>query len=134
MRYFLNRPTVWVQEYSEFSLVFITFLCTTWLLKRERHIKVDIVLDKLTPGTQTVVNIITSILGAITFFIVAWYGVAATWEAFAGGVARGGPLQTPTFLILFIIPIGSFLLFIQFLRRAYGYLRERRAAPDKNKN
>jgi len=30
-----------------------------------------------------------------------------------------------------IIPIGSFLLFIQFLRRAYGYFTGWRAIPDK---
>ena len=133
MRYFLNRPTAWVQESVEFSLVFITFLGTTWLLKRGGHVTMDIVLKRLTPGAQTVVNIITSILGAITFLVVAGYGVEATWETFVAGASRTTVLQIPTFLILWIIPVGSFLLFIQFLRMTYGYLRELRVAPDKNK-
>ncbi len=129
MRYFLNAPTIWVQEYTEFSLLFITFLGATWLLKRGGHVRMDIVLTRLTPRTQTVVNIITSFLGAIVFLIIAWYGVDATWQAFTAGARRSSLLETPTFVIIFIIPVGSFLFFIQLLRGTYGYLREWRAAP-----
>lgn len=128
MRYFLNRPTIWVQEYSEFSLLFITFLGTTWLLRREGHVRMDMVLSRLTPRTQIVVNIITSILCAIVFLVVTGYGVEATWEAFIAGARRSSLLRTPTFTVLFIIPIGSSLLFIQFLRRTYGYLRNWRSS------
>ena len=131
MRYFLNRPTLWVQEYTEFSLVFITFLGATWLLKREGHVRLDVVLTRLTPRTQTVVNIITSILGAITFLIVAWYGVDATWNSFVAGARSSAIVKVPVFLILFIIPVGSFLFSIQFLRMAYGFFKKGRVAPDK---
>ncbi len=131
MRYFLNRPTLWVPEYTEVSLLFIVFLGTTWLLKKERHVSMDIVLTRLTPRTQTMVNIITSIIAAIVFLVVAVYGVEATWDAFIAGTRRSAMLRTPAYLIMFIIPVGSFMLFIQLLRRTYGYLREWRAAPDQ---
>ena len=41
MRYFLNRPMIWVMEITEISLLFITFLGTAWLLRREGHVKID---------------------------------------------------------------------------------------------
>ncbi len=131
MRYFLNRPTVWVLEYSELSLVVITFLGTTWLLKEGWHTKMDIVLTRFTPRTQTVVNVITSIMSAIVFLIVAWYGAEATRVTFMAGATSSSTLAIPQYPILLIIPVGSFLLFIQFLRRAYGFLKKGRVASDK---
>lgn len=83
----------------------------------------DIMLNLLKPGTQAVLNIITSIIGAIICFVLIWYGVKVTWDSFQGGHYFLTELEPPQFLILFVIPLGSFMLFIQFLRRANGYLR-----------
>ncbi len=124
MRYFLNRPTVWVQEYAELSLVFIAFLGAAWLLKEERHTKMDVVLRQFTPRTQTMINIITSILSAITFLVIVWYGVEATRVSFIAGEKSLSILEIPVFPILLVVPVGSFLLSIQFLRRAYGFTKK----------
>ncbi len=130
-RYFLGSMMGWVIEVSEYSLLFITFLATAWVLKREGHVKMDLVLRRLSPGTQTRLNIATSILGAVICLIVFWYGVKVTWDSYQIGYIMAKPLRPPQFLILFIIPVGSFLLFIQFLRRAYGYLGHRKELSSK---
>ena len=41
MRYFLNRPIVWLMEVSEAILVYITFLGCAWVLKRDAHVRID---------------------------------------------------------------------------------------------
>ncbi len=131
MRYFLNRPTIWVLEYTEFSLLFITFLGATWLLRRGGHVRMDVVLSRFAPRTQTVVNIITSILAAIVFLFITGYGVVATWDSFVAGKSTHSLLQTPIFPIMFIIPVGSFFFFIQLLRRIHSYFGIWRASSDK---
>ena len=130
-RYFLGSMMGWVIEVSEYSLLFITFLATAWVLKKERHVKMELVLRRLNPRTQSLLNIITSIIGAIICLIVAWYGVKVTWGSYQIGYIMAKPLRVPQFLILFIIPVGSFLLFIQFLRRTYGYLGHWKELPNK---
>ena len=130
-RYFLGSMMGWVIEVSEYSLLFITFLATAWVLKKERHVKMELVLRRLNPRTQSLLNIITSIIGAIICLIVAWYGVKVTWGSYQIGYIMAKPLRVPQFLILFIIPVGSFLLFIQFLRRTYGYLGYWKELPNK---
>ena len=35
LRYFLNRPQVWVIELSEYALLYITFLSAAWVLKSD---------------------------------------------------------------------------------------------------
>ena len=128
MRYFLGHSIIWVMEVSEYSLLWMTFLSTAWVLRREAHVKMDMVLNRLKPGTQSLLNILTSIIGAIVCFVIAWYSAGVTWDQFLRGVARVGMVDIPKAPVMAIIPIGSFLLFIQFLRRSYGYLRSWRAS------
>jgi len=131
MRYFLNRPQVWVMEIVEYCLLFITFLGAAWVLKREGHVKLDIVLNRLKPKNEAMVNAITSVIGAVIFLAIAWYGAVTTWDNFVRGFWVASELEPPRAPIIAIIPIGSLLLFIQFLRRTYGYLRSWRTSPDK---
>ncbi len=123
LRYFMGLGISWVLEITEYGLLFMTFLGAAWLLKREGHVKMDIVLTRLKPRTQSLVNIITSILGAITMLPVVWYGVKVTWHSFQMGYQIESLLLPPEWPILAIIPVGSFLLFMQFLRRAWEYLK-----------
>ena len=121
-RYLLNRPQVWVFETTEYILLWATFLATAWVLRKEGHVKIDVLVNQLNPKVQALVNIITSIIGAIVCFVIFWYSVQVIWTYFQQGIIIPKTLQLPKSPILAIITVGSFLLFIQFLRRAYGYL------------
>ena len=129
MRYFLKRPMVWVNEVTEITLLFITFLGTAWLLKREGHVKVDIVTGHLNPRAQALLGIISSIIGIIVCMILVWYGIQVSYNYTQGGLYEPTLLELPKGPLLAIIPIGSFLLLIQFVRRTYGYLQRFRASP-----
>ena len=131
MRYFLERPIFWVVEVSGYSLLYITFLAAAWLLKEEGHVKMDLLLNRLKPRTQALLNMITSIISAIALLIVVRYSARATWEYFQNDYYVPGLLEPPQWAILVIIPIGSLLLSIQFLRRTYGYLINWRALLKK---
>lgn len=122
MRYFMKTPLVWVVEVSETLLLFITFLGAAWVLKKEGHVKMDIVLNRLKPRAQVVVNVTTSILSIIAVLLFVWYGTQVTWDHYQRGLYQPTLLQIPNAAVLFIIPLGSLLLLIQLLRRTYGYL------------
>ena len=132
-RYFLGRPMGWVTEISEYTLLYITFLAAAWVLKREGHVRMDIVLDRLSPRTQSMLNVFTSGMSAIVCFILSWYGVKVTWELFQTAYFTPTILELPKFIIVAIIFIGSILLLIQFLRRTCGYLSSWRALRDKER-
>jgi len=118
----MGHPLMWVMEVTEYSLLYITFLGTAWVLEREGHVKMDIVVNALKTKIQALLGIITSVIGATMSFYLVLYGIKVTWDYFERDVIECTPLLTPTFIILLIIPLGSIPLFIQFLRRAYGYL------------
>ncbi len=122
MRYFLNRPLQWVVELTEYALLYITFLGAAWLLKRERHINVDIFLSLLSSRTRAGLKIFSSLIGIIVSFCLVWYGFAVSWEHFQDGIYNITLLEFPKAPLLAIIPIGSLILLAQFIRRAYGSL------------
>ena len=120
-RYFMNRAIVGVVDVAEILILYITFMAAAWLLKGDGHVKMDLVFNRLKPRAQTSLIIGTSIIAAIICFILFWYGAMVTWDHFQRGIEEVGIMEIPTFAVVLIIPIGGFLLFVQFLRRAYGY-------------
>jgi C4-dicarboxylate transporter DctQ subunit len=131
MRYFLNHPLVWVVEISEYILVYMTFLGATWLLKKEGHVSIDIVPMFLSPRNDALLNIITSILGAISCLAFAWYAGLVTWDHFQRGIYDLKFLTLPLAPLFAPLCIGSFLLFIQFVRRTNAYMEKWRKTRDK---
>ena len=124
MRYFLNRPLVWVIEMAEYALLYITFLGTAWLLRREGHVTVDILLVRLNPKNQAALGFFSSIIGIIISLVFIWYGSDVAWDHYQRGVFKPTVLQFPTAPILAIIPIGSVILAMQFIRRGYLFLQK----------
>lgn len=127
MRYFLNRPTLWTLEISEYSLVYITFLGAAWVLSKDGHVKIDLLFKALKPRSQIVLNIITSIMGAGLSILFTWYSVQVTWSSYRNLIVSVTDLETPLFLVQLAIPIGCFLLFVQFLRNIVGILSKWKA-------
>ena len=119
-------------EIWEYGLLYIPFLGAAWLLRIEGHVKMEMVIDRLNPKRQSVLNTITSIIGVIIFLVMTWYGAKSTWFLFQSGHYMPTDLKPPTFLIILIIPAGSLLLFIQSLRRTHGFLRSRSSGHDES--
>ena len=131
LRFLLNITLSWLLEISQACLLSITFLATAWVLKREGHVGLDAILSRLKPRTQAIVNTTTSILGAIMCLIVVWYGIKATYSDIQGGYRLTGEIMLPRGPLEAIIPVGSILLFTQFLRRIRGSVRNAMVLFDK---
>lgn len=125
-----GKPLIWLLEFTEYGLLYITFLCTAWVLNNEAHVTSDLLLVSLNLKHQALLNAITSILGAAICFVLFWFGVAVSWEKLQNGAYQPTAIQPPDFPIYIIIPIGFFLLFVQFLRRTLKNLKNWKAAGD----
>jgi len=131
LRHFFGRPTSWVVEIAGYILLYIPFLVAAWVLKREGHVRMDLVLNQLSPKSRSLVDAITSVIGAIICFVLTWFGVKAA--LYFIGYQTPTILMMPKSIIIAIIPVGALLLFIQFLRRTYSYLGSWRAPSEKKK-
>ena len=130
MRYIFLRPPAWIIELSEYMLLYITFFGAAWLLKRNGHVNVDILFFFLPGSWQRALNVITSALGTISCFVLAGIGTWVTADNYARGLYSIQTLSVPKWILLAVIPLGSFLLFIQFLRRLNTAMAEYRRSDQ----
>jgi TRAP-type C4-dicarboxylate transport system permease small subunit len=124
LRYFLSSPIPNMQEIAQQTLLLVTFLSATWILKTEGHTKVDILLGFLNPRTRRRLNAITSIAGSLICLIFFWYALKVTWIDFHRHALVSTEFRIPYAAIFIIAPIGYFLLFVQFLKRSRAFLKD----------
>ncbi|MFC1951914.1 TRAP transporter small permease [Chloroflexota bacterium] len=125
LRYVFSEHVPGLFDIDGWSLLYITFLGMTWLLRKDGHVVVDIVLSKMHPKTQKVLNIITSSLSTLVCLALTYYGTKVTLRyALEGTRFYASEIYPPQFLILMVIPFGSLCFFIQFIRRTARFIRE----------
>ena len=127
LRYWLGITWTGLFEITEYSLLWITFLSVAWILKVDGHIRVDLMLSHFNPRHRAITNIVTSIVCIILLCVLIWYSVRLTLNDYQTGRYISSILQPVKWPIEIIIPIGYFLLLIQFLRIVYGRLKSWKA-------
>lgn len=127
MRYFFNRPQEWVVEFSEYALLYITFLSCAYILKKEGHITVDIVTSRFSLEKKSFLSILQYGVSAVISLVLLWIGAKTTFDHYQRGIYNPTVLQIPMAYILMVIPIGGFFLLIQSLigfRLSFNRFRE----------
>ena len=121
MRYLLNRPTSWVVDSNSYALVFMTFLSAAWVLSREGHVKIELLVDRLPEKARRIINAATSIAGVILCGLFSWYGVVITHRAIVQKEMLVESIIVPKWPIVAVMPIGGFLLMIEFMRKGWRH-------------
>jgi len=119
---YLGRPTTWVAEISSILILWIPFMIGGWVLRKEAHVKMDLLIERLSPRSQALINFITSLIGVIVMLIVTVAGFQTTlyWI----GNKTPTMLMLPRSPIISIIFVGSLLFTIQFFIRALENLKQ----------
>lgn len=120
-----------VDQLSGTALVYLTFLGAAWVLRRNGHVTMDVVLASAGPGLRRRLTILNSLIGAFVCFCVAYYGYRAVEVSILREVVVMTELEIPRAIGLAPIPFGAVLLGLEFVRRAISAHRGTLdAAPD----
>ncbi|MDR1535172.1 MAG: TRAP transporter small permease [Planctomycetota bacterium] len=114
-RLFNLRGPIWVNQFSEYSLLAMTFFGSAWLLSLERHTAVTLVQDYLSPKSRALLKTVHKAVGASLCALLTYYTGASTLDHIRRGVVDVGSIDVPKGWVLGVIPIGFFLLTCQFL-------------------
>jgi TRAP-type C4-dicarboxylate transport system permease small subunit len=122
MRFVFRETTIWIVPVSEYALLWIVFLGTTWLLREGGHITTDVIYVHLNAKTKRYLDFIMSVIGGIACFMLFYLGVIHICDCIIHGVTDVRAMTVPKSAVFIIIPIGSILLTIQFFRIAWSKL------------
>jgi len=121
----VNLPgPVWIVQFNEYAMLFATFLGSAWLLSKRKHVSIELVVSRFSRRVQKVFDLIHSLMGMGLCATLCWYGATTTIENFQRNVINVQAVDVPMAYIIFVIPLGFFLLFLQFLRNFFVGLRE----------
>jgi len=127
MRYLFTKTTIWIMQTTEYALLWILFLSTTWLLREGGHIITDIIHSHLGDKTKRCLDIIMFVLAGLACLVMLYFGVDHVCECITRSVTDVRGVTIPKWPVFIIIPIGSLLLAIQFFRMAWGRLTDHKA-------
>jgi C4-dicarboxylate transporter, DctQ subunit len=120
MRFLFTKTTIWVMQTTEYALLWIVFLGTTWLLREKGHITTDVIYSHLSERARRPLDCTMFIIGGLACAFMVYFGIDYTHECIAKGVTDVRGVTIPKWIIFIIIPIGSILLTIQFFRMAWS--------------
>ena len=117
-RYGLREGLMGVDQISGTLLVYIAFLGAAWVLRREEHVTIDLLVTRFRPKARRRMTCINSVIGALVCLIVAFYGTVEAVTSWQRGILIPAEIEIPRVINLGVIPLGAFLLCLQFMRRA----------------
>jgi len=121
---------VWTVQFNEYSLLWMTFLGSAWVLSRRKHVAVDIITGRLGPAGKRIAEILHSLLGTGVCGVLCWYSSLITLNLFQRGVTDVQAVDMPKYLVLMVIPVGFLVLTAQFLRNLTTSLGKIKPGPQ----
>lgn len=122
---------VWTVQFNEYSLLWMTFLGSAWVLSRRKHVAVDIITARLGPAGKRIAEVLHSLAGTGVCGVLCWYSSLITLNLFQRGVTDVQAVDMPKYLVLMVIPLGFLALTAQFLRNLATSLGRTRAEAQK---
>lgn len=116
-RYFFDNSSPWSFDLSEYALVWITFLGAPWVLLQDRHVRIELLVDVLSPKVQRILGIVVCLIAILTCAVLAWRTGLAALQYLDRNVMMPRIWRIPRVWPYSIIPIGSILLMFAFCLR-----------------
>ena len=111
-RYVLNSPTAWSEELARFLMAALTMFGSAAVIRREGHIAVTILVDRLHGPVLAAVTLIRDTLVIAMAGILVWYGYGL---AVIGQRQMSPGIEMPMAYPYAAIPIGAFFIAVLVL-------------------
>lgn len=114
----------WVNEVSEYSLPVATLLIAPWLLYRNEHVRLDVLLMTVPRRVAVALEKSCDVIGIAICAVFVWYSVRLILDSSRIGSMVVKTLAIPEWWQYALVPVCFSLLAVEFARR----LRDKRQA------
>lgn len=118
-RYGLHQGLIGVDQISGTMLLYIAFLGAAWVLRRDEHVTLDVLVNALRPTVRRRLLVTASVLGGLICLTLAVVGTVEVISSLQRGIKIPAEIEIPRAINLVVIPVGCLFLGLQFLRRAW---------------
>jgi TRAP-type C4-dicarboxylate transport system permease small subunit len=107
----------WILEASEYMLPLATFLVAPWLLRRNEHVRLDVVLHLARGRLGVVLEMASNLVGILVCAVLVVYGVRTILNSADQGAMILKSLVFPEWWLYAPVPVCFLLLAFEFGRR-----------------
>ena len=118
---------IWIVQFNEYALLWITFLATAWLLANDKHVAIQLLTNRLRRKGNWVLSLLHNLIGIVLCSVFLWYGFFTTRDHLIRHVMDTQAIDVPKGYIIAVIPFGFFLLLLQFIKKLILLLKNRKA-------
>lgn len=115
LRKLFNMSTTICDEYTGYFQATIIFMALSQCYRENRHINVDLILNRL-PNTLRhrleIINNFIALIFVLLLLVTGWY---LAWTSYQYGSTSYGTSNTPMFVPQSVIVIGLFIFSIQII-------------------
>ena len=119
-RYVFHSPLAWSEEIARYMFIWLVWIGAAYAVKENKHIKIDIIYNKLTGATKRVSDLVTVVLflGLMSFML--YTSAKVTWTVYTSkSIATGSHM--PMWIAWFSIPLSMALMIFRFIQRIVLY-------------
>lgn len=130
LRYGFNTGSVWSQELEWHLMSPICLFGMSYALVHKEHVRVDVLFASYSQRNKDLVEFVSAVLGMVICLIILKLSYAYVMQSWNIGEGTANPGGIPArYLLKALIPIGFFVLFLQYLAHAIQfYLAWRKAS------
>jgi TRAP-type mannitol/chloroaromatic compound transport system permease small subunit len=114
-RYFFNKPTTWSYELGQMIFGSYFLLVGAFAMVYREHIGMDIVINRLSPRAQAIVNSATFPLAALFCFILVWKGGQFAYRSIMSLEHSTSVWGPPIYPYKAMLPFAGFLMLFQVI-------------------
>ncbi|MEL7565391.1 MAG: TRAP transporter small permease [Dehalobacterium sp.] len=115
MRYIFNMPSIWIDEFSVYFIIWGTVIGWSIAERDERHIRVNIIYDKCNLKTQHLFTIISNIIG-ILFCVFLAYAAYILEADYIKTMQRSINAALPLWIVYLFFPFASLSLGVRYVQ------------------
>ena len=123
LRYLHFEPPIWILQFTEYALLWITFLGAPWVLRIDGHVRIDTFVMMFRPGVRRALNLLVALAGTSVCLVIVWFGAEKTLDLYRRGIMDVKGISVPEYPLFVIIPLGSALLALQFGKNVFDQIK-----------
>lgn len=113
LRYLLNRPTIWVNETSQFLFGFSFLLGGAYTLAAGGHVRVDALFHLFSKRGQALIELVTYPFAFFYLVVILWIGGERALEAIRALERTDSAWGPYLFPVLAAVPVAAVLMLLQ---------------------
>lgn len=120
-RYVINFSFGWTEELSRYLLIWITWISASYAIRKQEHIRIDVVKKMLPASMQKGLEVIVVLLWSIFAAVLTVQGTKIVMTIKKTGQISAS-LEWPMWVMYLILPIGGLLMGIRLIQQLYFIL------------